>query len=144
MKKFLSIIKKVSIVAALIAAVTSAGPLLGLQPSAQAAGCDNNATMLGLPVWYRGLCVGGNIDTGDKSVGAVVLIVALNGVDIVLRILSLVANGFLIYGGFQYMIARGEPGLIAKGKSTVTQAIVGLIIGIASSAIVGFIVGRLG
>ena len=42
------------------------------------------------------------------------------------------------------MIARGESGGVAKGKATVTHAVIGLIIGIASSAIVGFLVSRLG
>ena len=101
---------------------------------------EDNTTVLGFPAWYRGLC---GKDLQGEPVGELILIVAMNVVDIMLRLISLVAVGFIIYGGVLYLIARGEPANIAKAKSTIIRAVAGLIIGIASSAIVGFIVGRI-
>ena len=127
--------------------LTAAMPAIGLSPNVNAAACggDTDADFLGLPPWHRGLtCDGDVVDLSAEPIGETVVIIALNIVDMALRLLSLVAIGFIIFGGFQYMIARGEPGGVAKGKATVTHAVIGLIIGIASSAIVGFLVSRLG
>lgn len=134
-------------VAFLALLLTATMPVVGLSPNVNAAACgdSSDADFLGLPPWHRGLtCDGDVVDLSAKPIGETVVIIALNMVDMALRLLSLVAIGFIIFGGFQYMIARGEPGGVAKGKATVTHAVIGLIIGIASSAIVGFLVSRLG
>lgn len=134
-------------VASLALLLTATMPVVGLSPNVNAAACgsDSDADFLGLPPWHRGLtCKDDAVDLTAKPIGQTVVIIALNIVDMALRLLSLVAIGFIIFGGFQYMIARGEPGGVAKGKATVTHAVIGLIIGIASSAIVGFLVSRLG
>lgn len=106
----------------------------------------DDSNFLSFPTWYRNLeCDSeGHVDLEGEEIGHVAIIVALNIVDIALRLLSLVAIGFIIYGGFQYLIARGEPANMAKGKATITHAVVGLIIGIASAGIVGFISTRIG
>lgn len=133
--------------ASLALLLTATMPVVGLLPNANAAACgdSSDADFLGLPPWHRGLtCKDDAVDLTAKPIGQTVVIIALNIVDMALRLLSLVAVGFIIFGGFQYMIARGEPGGVAKGKATVTHAVIGLIIGIASSAIVGFLVSRLG
>ena len=134
-------------VASLALPLTATMSVVGLSPNVNAAACgsDSDADFLGLPPWHRGLaCKDDAVDLTAKPIGQTVVIIALNIVDMALRLLSLVAIGFIIFGGFQYMIARGEPGGVAKGKATVTHAVIGLIIGIASSAIVGFLVSRLG
>ena len=134
-------------VASLALLLTATMPVIGLSPNVNAAACgdDTDADFLGLPPWHRGLtCDGDVVDLSAEPIGETVVIIALNIVDMALRLLSLIAIGFIIFGGFQYMIARGEPGGVAKGKATVTHAVIGLIIGIASSAIVGFLVSRLG
>lgn len=134
-------------VASLTLLLTTTMSVVGLSPNVNAAACGSgsDADFLGLPPWHRGLtCKDDAVNLTAKPIGQTVVIVALNIVDMALRLLSLVAVGFIIFGGFQYMIARGEPGGVAKGKATVTHAVIGLIIGIASSAIVGFLVSRLG
>ena len=133
--------------ASLALLLTATMSVVGLSPNVNAAACGSgsDADFLGLPPWHRGLtCDGDVVDLSAKPIGETVVIIALNMVDMALRLLSLVAIGFIIFGGFQYMIARGEPSGVAKGKATVTHAVIGLIIGIASSAIVGFLVSRLG
>ena len=134
-------------VASLALLLTATMPVTGLSPNANAAACGENsdAGFLGLPPWHRGLaCNNDAVDLTAQPIGTIVVIIALNIVDMALRLLSLVAVGFIVFGGFQYMIARGDPGGVAKGKATVTHAVIGLIIGIASSAIVGFLASRLG
>lgn len=140
-------VKSIVMTVVISVAVALLSPIVCINtPTAQAADCTaaEDTNLLSFPVWYRGLnCSDGHIDLQGEEIGNVVIIVALNVVDIVLRLLSIVAIGFIIYGGFQYLIARGEPANMAKGKATITHAVVGLIIGIASAGIVGFISTRI-
>lgn len=146
-KHFSSVCRIFVCVASLVSLLVATMSIIGLSPNANAAACGENsdAGFLGLPPWHRGLaCNNDAVDLTAQPIGTIVVIIALNIVDMALRLLSLVAVGFIVFGGFQYMIARGDPGGVAKGKATVTHAVIGLIIGIASSAIVGFLASRLG
>ena len=49
---------------------------------------------------------------------------------------TLVAIGFILYGGVRMILAAGDSGTIAKAKSTMTQAIIGLVIVILAYLIV--------
>lgn len=138
MKMITNVIKKMALATGVIAIVAATSAML------MPANTANAADFLGIPAWYDGLTDNsGNIDLQGKEIGTVVVIVALNVTDIVLRLAGIVAVGFVIWGGIQYMLARGEPNGVANGKKTLTHAIIGLIIAIASSAIVGFVSGRL-
>lgn len=53
---------------------------------------------------------------------------------------GIVAAGFIVYGGIQYIIAKGEPGKIAKAKETIIYAVIGLIVVSLAAAITAFIV----
>lgn len=58
-----------------------------------------------------------------------------------LAIAGLIAVLFLIYGGVQYIISRGEEDAVEKAKGTILYAIVGLIVIGLSATIVNFVVG---
>lgn len=146
--KITSVAKAAIVTMATIVLTSTIIPISGLNtPSVRAADCGeaSDTNLLNFPTWYRGLpCKDDHIDLQGEQIGKVIIKVALNIVDIALRLVSIVAIGFIIYGGFQYLIARGEPANMAKGKATITHAVVGLIIGIASAGIVGFISTRIG
>jgi hypothetical protein len=63
--------------------------------------------------------------------------------NILLPIAGIVAVLFIIVGGFQYMLAGANEDLAKKGKSTLTNAIIGLIIIILSYVIVTVVVNTL-
>jgi hypothetical protein len=65
--------------------------------------------------------------------------VLLAGFEIILRVGSLVAVGFVIYGGFQYIISQGSPDSIKNARTTIINALVGMVITIFASAIVSLI-----
>lgn len=46
----------------------------------------------------------------------------------------------VVIGGLRYIIARGEPGEVAKAKNTIIYAVVGLIISLAAFSIVTFVI----
>jgi hypothetical protein len=109
---------------------------------ATAEACGQSAGgFLSFPTWYKYLnprfednqC---KIDfTFPDDIGKVLLA----GFEIVLRIASLIAIGFVLYGGFQYIISQGEPDKIKNAHTTLVNALVGLVITIFASAIVNLI-----
>ena len=72
------------------------------------------------------------------------LLIGLAILDDLIRIATLVAVGYVIYGGFQYMTSNGDPGGTKKAQQTIINALVGLVIAILAASIVSFIGGKLG
>ncbi len=60
-------------------------------------------------------------------------------VEIMLRIAGLVAVGFVIYGGFRFIVSQGEPENAKAARETIMNAIIGLIITIVAAAVVNFV-----
>lgn len=69
----------------------------------------------------------------------VLVILAL--VDMLIRLGAFVAVGFIIYGGFRFMISQGQPDKIAQAKTVITEAIIGLVISIIAVAVVSYVAG---
>lgn len=49
----------------------------------------------------------------------------------------------IVIAGFQMIIASGEPEKIAKARRSIIYALLGLVISLLASVIVGFVIGRL-
>lgn len=101
----------------------------------------NSSTFLGFPTWYKYLDFEEGSEDCDitfdvkKDIGKVLLAVF----EIILRVAGLVAVGFVIFGGFQYLISQGEPDRIKGARTTIINAIIGLAIAISATAIVNLI-----
>ncbi len=65
-------------------------------------------------------------------------------VKLFLQIVGLIAVGFLIYGGFQYITSAGNDETAESAKKTIQNAIIGLIIIILSYTIVTVIINAIG
>lgn len=108
------------------------------------ANCTNTTTFLGIPSWYEYL----NVQQPDPSThvcqttapngGNPIPFVGLAVIDILLRVAALVALIFVVYGGFRFATSQGSPDAISKGKKTVVNALVGLVIAVLASQIVKF------
>ncbi len=66
-----------------------------------------------------------------------------NMINIAYYIVGSVAILFLIIGGFQFIIAAGNPQGIQTAKSTIINVVIGLAIVILSNVIVQFIIKKL-
>lgn len=99
-------------------------------------------TILTLPVWYRYLAGSATCmpRIGDLSD---IWIIALNVVEMALQAVAYVAVGLILWGGFKYILSRGDPGETKGARVTITNAIIGLLIALGSVAIVNFIAGAL-
>lgn len=110
---------------------------------ASAASCGSGSNFLAFPTWYRGLAEskdgGCHIKSPGDANGGIqgfIWTIVLNVLDIMLRAIGFLAVGFIIYGGFKYITSTGSSDGMAKAKSTIQNAIIGLIISIGSVGIV--------
>lgn len=82
--------------------------------------------------------------SGGKLDLTTVLLIGLGILDILLRLAAVVAVGFVVYGGVQYITSQGEPDRAKKALGTIINALVGLAIAVLSVSIVAFIGNRIG
>jgi len=116
--------------------------------------CTSAKGFLTLPVWYRGLNVSAsdctivdpsllNTASGSNNNGLSNFIwrVVLNVMDMALQLVGYIAVGFVLYGGFTMIISNGAPEVMARGRKTILDAIIGLIISIGSVGIINLVMG---
>lgn len=128
-----------------MASVAAASPVA----TPVSAACNPDVKVLGFPKWYRG--TSGNPLTREvRGQCAIVIdnpndlwVIALNFVEMLLVVAVYVAAGFIVWGGFKYIKSQGEPGKISESKMAIINAVIGLVIALASVAIVDFIQGNI-
>ena len=110
--------------------------------------CSNKGKILTLKPWYSGLT---NNDCSLKSPGAdtnsqanYIWKIALNIVDDLLQLIGYTTIGYIMYGGFLMMTSNGAPDKAARGRKTIMSAAIGLVIALASVALVNFISSKIG
>lgn len=120
--------------------------------SAYAATCGEGKTnpVTFFPAWYDGLLCKDNKSIkspGDDSLGKDtsgrlgkwITIIAMNIVTMLLYVVGYVSLGFTIFGGFKYMISGDSSSGTMAARKTITNALIGLVLSIASVAIVKFV-----
>lgn len=110
--------------------------------------CDNS--FLGLKPWHAGLCSGGELvavcekDSGcptpHVSLRVFVWRVMLNVLFDITLLIGYIAAAMVIYGGYMFMMSQGDPTRAAKGKKTLTSAVIGMVISIGASVFVNTII----
>jgi hypothetical protein len=121
-----------------------------------AAACDK-PTFLGVfQPWYQylnltldsqGNCSITNFTNDSRSVlGAhsPFLLIALAILDDLVRLAALIAVGYVIFGGIQYITSQGAPDMTKKAQQTIINALVGLAIAILAASIVTYLGKSLG
>ena len=103
----------------------------------------NTGGFLGFPPWYRGLTkpncdIEGPKDTKD-GLSNFIWTIALNVLQMALVLMVYIASFFFLYGGWLFIFSQGKPEGIAKGKSTMTMALIGLVISIVAVAFVNYV-----
>lgn len=114
-----------------------------------AAPCQGGDFLL-FPKWYKYLNGQTVQNTTSGSTTCVPQISQLSDVwlivaamiELLLRVGALVALAFAIYGGFQYITSQGDPAKTAAARTTILNALTGLIIAVGAATLVTFIAGR--
>lgn len=151
-------IKRIIISFALVLTPMLAVGSLWMPATASAASCGTPApknTLTFFPAWYDGLLCPGDKGTvmspsdeylgSDTSgrLGRWVTIIAMNIVTMILFVVGYVSLGFIIYGGFKYMISGDSSSGTLAARKTITNAVIGLVLSIMSVALVSFIAGAI-
>ncbi len=114
-----------------------------------AAGCRSDKNFLSMPTWYKYLKSDQYTDPVDgqqschpklEGISDVWKVVAAV-IEILLRVASLIAIGFIVYGGILYTISQSSPDKTKQALKTIINALVGLVITIIATAVVSFIAG---
>lgn len=110
--------------------------------------CSNKGKILTLKPWYSGLtnddCSLKNPDTDTNSQANYIWKIVLNIVDDLLQLIGYTTVGYIMYGGFLMMTSNGAPDKAAHGRKTIMSAAIGLVIALASVALVNFISSKIG
>lgn len=110
-----------------------------------AASCSTGGGFFGFPSWYQylpsvtdnyGKCV-----PQINSVSDIWLIVAAV-INMLLYVAALIAIGFIVYAGVQFITSHGEPDKVKKARDTIWDALIGLGITIVATSLVTFIASR--
>ncbi len=110
-------------------------------PSAYAAKCPDQS-ILGFPAWFQGLeCEKDTVQITDMNQ---IWIIVMNVVQWLIIAGGYVALYFIVWSGFKYITAAGDPQKITSAKNALTNAIIGLIIVLASVAIVRTVQASIG
>lgn len=134
----------------LIATLTSSLiALFGSAPSVSAANvlvdCQKQY-ILAYPAWSNGLKCSYDNDSGATAEAKVprpalesinhTWIIVLNIVQWIIITAGYAAVGYILYGGFRYITAQGEPAAIVEAKNSILHAIIGLVVALGSVMIV--------
>lgn len=127
--------------------IFAAGMVLAPVPAqaASAAECTGNSSVPFLPKWYK--YIPHYFDSASQScivsasfpssIPAILLAIF----EIILVVAGVLAVVFIVYGGFQYLITTGEPDKAKNARTTIINALVGLMITMFATVIVN-LVGR--
>lgn len=102
-----------------------------------------DSPLFGLPHWATGLegKFDGDCNLTNFALNDVWAIVG-NLVRIALGVAGYLAVIFVIIGGIMFITSQGEPERLKTARGILTNAVLGLVIAVLASAIVGFIAGR--
>lgn len=65
-------------------------------------------------------------------------------INTILILAAVIALGFIVYGGFMYITARGDEQAVEAAKGSITNAVIGLVVLGIAAAIVQFVLTAIG
>lgn len=120
--------------------------------AAVASGCSK--AFFGLIPWYQYLDVSIDSTTGRCEIKnfttlaaghpSSFLLIALAILEDLVRIAGLVAVGFVIVGGINYITSQGSPENTKNAQNTIINALAGLVIALFAATVVAFLGNRIG
>jgi Type IV secretion system pilin len=139
-------LKKIGVAMIMAVSVLVGTVFLAPAPTASAAACTDQSSILTFPNWYRGVYTNTGTECNIEFKNGIndTWVIVTNIVEILIQAVGYVAVGFIIYGGFKYITSQGESAGVTEAKNTITRAVVGLVISIVSVLILNVVVGIFG
>ncbi|HEY1085886.1 MAG TPA: hypothetical protein VGE34_04135 [Candidatus Saccharimonadales bacterium] len=132
-------IAKLLVLFTLVAGATAVMPV---QPASAA--CQNS--FLTFPAWHKGLTKGDCSIKSPDEVGGLsnfIWAIVLNVLNILIQAVAYVSGGFIIWGGFQYLIAAGSSDRVTSARKTIQNAVIGLVISLFAVIVISYVAGQL-
>lgn len=146
----------VSLVTLFVVALSAS---ISLLPPVTAAADSCNGQSFFLPKWYDDLCRQGSDEIkspsdmsqqGSKTakdtannLSSWLGTIAMNIVKIIMTIVGYVAIGFVIWGGFKYMLNGDNASGTTAARKTIQNALIGIALSMMSIAIINFVTGAI-
>ena len=144
-KKYLAVF----MIASVITGGLFGGSVFAKTPKSAAGGASAGSSSDSGSGGSSGICPPGSKNMGATNIAACNIDPAHNGddlindtnkiINVVIGVLGVVAVAVVIYGGFLFLTAQGDPGKIKKGKDSITWGIIGLVIALLSWSIINFV-----
>ena len=99
--------------------------------------------LLGIPSWDRGLGDCDRVTSEELLSGEKAQIIVLNIMAILTHVAAFVAIGFVIYGGFQYVLSTGNADQATNARKTIINAGIGAAIVVMARVLVEVIYNNL-
>ena len=108
---------------------------------------SSSSQLLNFPSWYSYLpgvlqqSSGGGALVFNPTLTSIsdIWLVVAAVIEILLRLAALAAFVFIIIGGVKLITSQGDPGSLAKARSTILNAVIGLVIAVTAAFLVTFI-----
>jgi hypothetical protein len=158
MVKRLKVLTSVAVASCLLAIVLLAAPASAASGATTSGACGKNTTFFLMPTWYKYLDVQGappnctiefsqqvvddNGNINDSFDYGVIWKIGVAVIEMLLTLAGLVAFIFVLIGAFQFTTAQGSPDRVAKARKTVTNGVVGALVGILASRVIGYIAAK--
>jgi len=146
-----NILKKIIFAGAFVFFIASPVMTIATPQATYAAGPNTcEPYLLGVvPPWYRGLtnadCSVKGPDTSvENGLSIYIWKIVLNVLQIILVLVSIIAFFFIMYGGFLFLTGGSNASQIEKGRKSIFNAIIGLVISMGAIAITNLIFGLFG
>lgn len=116
---------------------------------AMAAECSGGSFLM-FRSWYYGLecdangSVVYNEGSDDDALSRFVWKIVLNVVYDLFAAVGVIATGFVIYGGYLFLMSGGDPGKAAKARKVLVGSIVGILVSLSATVIVSTITSFIG
>ncbi len=106
----------------------------------------SGGAFLTLPHWYQYL--GGALDANNSCVPVIhkltdIWLILLAVIDMLLQLVAFIAIIIVIYGAVQLLSSQGQPDKVARARTTIINALVGVAISISAAGMIAFLVGQL-
>lgn len=99
--------------------------------------CDY--TVLTFPTWHNGL-TNRDCEVEFDELNDLWRI-ALNIVEILIQLAGYAAVVLIVWGGIKFVLSQGSPDKISDARTTIMNAVIGLVVALAAVAIVRFVSG---
>ena len=103
--------------------------------------CKAGNTFFGFPNWYKYLKLDPNNNCAiiSDQVAPTMVLIIIAIIEMLLYLAGFIAGFIIIFGAFKFVTSQGDPQKVAAARTTLTNAVIGLVIAVIASQTVAFI-----